>query len=205
MADIPINSRPFEQAPLNKQRADKFLLIITPPAIFRNFDLNNVFPNAIQYSVYGTVIPQISVPSVNVGYANQNLKVSSYSRTPYDDITVNFTVDNRFRNYFFIYKWLDILNDDSTGTFAKADSNGVDDYITPVRGLYKFKQSEEALYMSDFTVFSLDEYNNKVAEFTYTKAFPIALGSLTANYRDPSLYDTTFTFSFSQLYMKLLI
>jgi len=205
VADLPVNATPYEQAPLNKQRADKFLLVITPPAIFRNFDLDRIFPNAIQYSVYGTVIPQISVPSVNVGYANQNLKVSSYSRVPYEDISVNFTVDNRFRNYYFIYKWLDILNDDVTGMFAKSDGKAIDTFITPVNGSYKIKQSEEALYMSDFTVFSLDEYNNKVAEFTYTKAFPISLGSLTANYRDPSLYDTTFTFSFSQLYMKLLI
>lgn len=205
MADIPLNATPYEQAPLNKQRADKFLLVITPPAIFRNFDLDKIYPTAIQYSVYGTVIPAVNVPSVTVGYANQTLKVSSYSRTPFEDISVNFTVDNRFKNYYFIYKWLDILNDDVSGMFAKSDSGSIDTFITPVRPLLKNKQSEEALYMSDFVVYSLDEYNNKVAQFTYTKAFPISLGSLTANYRDPSLYDTTFTFSFSQLYMKLLI
>jgi len=203
--DIPLNATPFEQAPLNKQRADKFLLIITPPAIFRNYDLDRIYPEAIQYSVYGTVIPAVTVPSVTVGYANQTLKVSSYSRTPYEDISVNFTVDNRFKNYYFIYKWLDILNDDVGGLFAKTDERTIDTFVTPVRSLYKGKQSEEALYMSDFIVYSLDEYNNKVAQFTYTKAFPITLGSLTANYRDSSLYDTTFTFSFSQLYMKLLI
>lgn len=205
MADLPVNSTPYVQAPLNKQRADKFLLVLTPPAIFRNFGLDKVFPTAMQYSVYGSVIPTVNVPSLAVGYGNQTLKVSSYSRVPYEDISVNFTVDNRFKNYYFIYKWLDILNNETFGTFANTNSKTPDTFITAVDNPTYKKNSESELYMSDFTLYSLDEYNNRVAEFTYTKAFPISLGSLTANYRDPSLYDVTFTFSFTQLLMKLLI
>lgn len=205
MADVPVNSLPYTQAPVNKQRADKFLLVLTPPKIFRDYDLNNVFPESMQYSVYGTVIPEISIPSLTLGFGAQNLKVSSYTRDPYSDITVNFTVDNRFRNYYFIYRWLDILNDDVFATFAHSDQMTRDSFITSVQNPNYSKQSELSLYSTDFTLFSLDEYNNRIAEFVYTFAFPTQLGSLVANYRDPSLYDTSFSFSFSQFRMKLLI
>lgn len=206
MADIPVNSLPYTQAPINKQRADKFILVLTPPKIFREFDIGNIFPTSIQYSVYGTIIPEISVPSTTLGFGNQSIKVSTYSRTPYNDITVNFTVDNRFHNYYFIYKWLDILNDDKDGIFAKSDQGGIDDVVKSIsRKNYKQGLSESDLYYTDFTLYSLDEYNNKIAQFTYTKAFPVNLGSLTANYRDATQYDTAFTFSFNQFYMKLLI
>lgn len=204
MADLPVNTTPFEQAPLNKQRADKFLLVLTPPKIFRDYDVNKVYPETMQYSVYGTVIPEINIPSVTVGFGNQSLKLSSYARSPYSDITVNFTVDNRFKNYYFIYKWLDLLNDDKYAIFAKDDTGGIDHVVKSIRRT-SFKDSGESdLYYTDFTLFSLDEYNNKIAEFTYTKAFPVSLGSLNANYRDSSQYDTSFTFAFTQFYMKLL-
>ena len=205
MADIPVNTTPYVQAPLNKQRADKFLLVLTPPKIFRDYKIDGVVPETIQFSVYGTVIPEISVPSVTVNYGTQSLKVSSYVRSPYPDITVNFTVDNRFKNYYFIYKWLDILNDDKYAIFAKSDEGGVDQVVKSMKRSNYTGNSEEELYFTDFSLFSLDEYNNKVAEFTYTKAFPVGLGSLTANYRDATQYDTSFTFSFTQFYMKLLM
>lgn len=206
MADIPQNALPYTQAPVNKQRADKFLLVLTPPKIFREYDVENVLPESIQISVYGTVIPEINVPSIPLGMGNQTIKVSSYARAPYSDITVNFTVDNRFRNYYFIYKWLDILNDDKYGIFAKSDDGGIDNVVKSItRKSYRGTNSESDLYYTDFTLYSLDEYNNRIAEFTYTKAFPVNLGSLTANYRDASQYDTSFTFSFNQFYMKLLI
>lgn len=205
MDELPVNTTPYEQAPLNKQRADKFLLILTPPKIFRDYDIDKIYPESIQFSVYGTVIPEINIPAVTVGFGNQSLKLSSYARSPYPDITVSFTVDNRFKNYYFIYKWLDLLNDDKYAIFAKDDMGGIDQVVKSIRRT-SFKESGESeLYYTDFTLFSLDEYDNKIAEFKYTKAFPTSLGSLVANYRDSSQYDTTFTFAFTQFYMKLLV
>lgn len=204
MAALPVNTTPYEQAPLNVQRADKFLLVLTPPKIFRDYDIHKIFPETIQYSVYGAVIPEISVPAITVGFANQSLKVSSYTRPPYADITVNFTVDNRFKNYYFIYKWLDLLNDDKYSIFAKSDIGGMDQVVRSMDRSGYQGNSESDLYQTNFTLFSLDEYNNKVAEFTYTKAFPVQLGSLNANYREGSQYDTSFTFAFTQFHMKLL-
>lgn len=201
MADIPINALPYTQSPLNKQRADKFLLILTAPKIFRDNDLENVLPKTIQFSVYGSVLPEVSVPSKTLEFAGQSYKVTSYGRTPYSDITVNFTVDNRFLNYYYIYKWLDIMNDDKASLYAKTDGVG---FIKSVENKGYKHNSEAEDYMIDFKLYSLDEYNNRIAEFTYTKAFPVNLGSLTYNHRDPSQFDTTFTFSFSQFYMKLL-
>ena len=58
--------------------------------------------------------------------------------------------------------------------------------------------------MADFTIYALDEYNKKVAQFDYTKGFPTFLGGIEYSYRDPSEVETQFSFAYSQFYVKLL-
>ena len=200
----PVNQLPVVQAPLNKQRADKFRLVLTPPKIFTKYSINNVYPDTMQYSVYGTLVPSIEVPAQTVGYAAQSLKVSSYMRSTFADITVNYTIDNRFYNYYFIYKWLDILNDDAYSIVGKDDTSAPDSVVKSFKNRTYHDVSEEGYYMTDFVLYSLDEYNKEIAKFTYTKAFPVSLGEITANYRDASQLDSSFTFAFSQLNMELL-
>ena len=107
----------YSQSPFNKERKDKFVLVIPTPKVLRE-DVsktvrNNTFvnPDSMQFSIYGSVIPTVSIPEESVRFSGQTLNVTSYNRPVYDPIEVKFTIDNRFQNYWFIYTWLNKLND----------------------------------------------------------------------------------------------
>lgn len=198
---------PIPQSQLNKSRFDKFLLILNLPPILRNSNTNNlnvrtkelVQKESIQFSVYGSVIPTVSVPEVEAPYAGGTYKLSSNSRPPYDNITVNFTIDNKFNNYWVIYKWLDVMSDD-VGIIYNATE------VTDTgRQTYKLNPKlQPQAYQTDFTLFGKDEFDNNIVKFTYTKAFPISLGSIDYNYREPGEIETSFTFAFSQFLTELV-
>lgn len=186
------------QSQLNKSRKDKFLLVLNLPAALRNINSdilsqrqkNVIARDALQFSVYGSVVPTIEVPSEVATYGGQSYKVSSHTRPPYEDITVDFTIDNKFNNYWVIYKWLDLLNDDAKSYHdAKNITNGE---IAPLA------------YQADFTMYGLDEFDQPAIKFTYTRAFPISLGSIAYSYRTPDEVESQFTFSFSQFLTDLV-
>ena len=154
----------YTQSPFNKERKDKFVLVVPTPKVLRD-DVSKtvrenkfVNPDAVQFSIYGSIIPEVSVPEVEVRYSGQNLHVTSHNRPTYPPIEVNFTIDNRFSNYWFVYKWLDKMQDDYKG------------YFNPDKD-YKDGTVVEDLYMANFTIYALDEYNKKVAQFDFTKGF----------------------------------
>ena len=113
------------QAQLNKSRLDKFFMVLNLPEPLRNISKkyigsrgNNIInENSLQFSVYGAVVPSVTVPELTLGYGGQNMKVSSNNREPYPNVTVNFTIDNKFNNYWVLYKWLDLLNNDKESVF----------------------------------------------------------------------------------------
>ena len=109
------------QSFLNKARKDKFVLVISPPKALID-TANDLGLNDMQVSVYGSPVPPVSVPSVTENYYGQSLKVTSQSREPYPSLTVNFTIDNEFKNYWFIWKWLDIMN--------RSDDSGMDEHFS---------------------------------------------------------------------------
>lgn len=195
------------QSQLNKNRLDKFLLAINLPPVMRNINNqslrvrsnNTVNENSIQFSVYGSVIPEISVPEVTAGYGGQTYKLSSHSRPPYNNITVNFTIDNRFNNYWVLYKWLDILNNDKESFYNS------DDPVTPPVEYTKLPvKLSPSQYQTDLTIFGKDEFDVNVIKFTYTKAFPVLLNGIDYNYREPGEIETSFSFAFSQFFAELL-
>ena len=59
-------------------------------------------------------------------------------------------------------------------------------------------------YQTDLTVYGKDEFDKNIIKFTYTKAFPVSLGSIDYNYRDPGEMETTFEFAFSQFFASLI-
>ena len=191
---MPVN---YNQSPFNKERKDKFILVIPTPKFLKE-DVSElarkntlVDPNSIQFSIYGGVVPPVSIPNVEARYSGQTLNVSSHNRPVYPPVNVKFTIDNRFNNYWFIYKWLDKLQDDKKG------------YFNPDKD-YKKGAVVETEYMADFTIYALDEYNKRVAQFDYTKAFPTFLGGIEYSYRDPGEIETQFSFAYSQFYTTLL-
>jgi|TARA_R110000772_G_scaffold88023_1_gene183185 hypothetical protein len=194
-----------QQSLLNKNRVDKFILVFQlPPALRKikkrnNRDTFNVDEDAFQMSVYGAVVPEITVAAIQIPYAGSNLYNSSHAKEPFPPVDINFTVDNEFNNYWTIYKWLDLMHDDKTGLFD--DDDLVDNELTDgqVPGPFAFSD-----YQTDLTLYGLDEFNNKRIEFTYTNAFPVTVGSINYNYRDANEIESSATFVYSQIRTKLL-
>jgi hypothetical protein len=143
----------------------------------------------MQFSIYGNVVPDINVPEKEVPYGGQVMKVSSMTRPSFPKNTVNFTVDNMFNNYWVIYKWLQIFNDEREG--------GYNTNIPKDIGLLKN-------YETNISVYGLDEYNNRVIEFKYHHAFPVNLGGITYSDRDPNELESTFDFVYYQFESILL-
>ena len=185
------------QSILNKSRLDKFILIFSIPRALREINVrensarnsNNVIEDKLQLSVYGAVVPELTVPSIQVPYAGSNLYQSAHAREAYPPVTVNFTADNEFNNYWVIYKWLNLMHDQKTGVYDESDLDPANEFNN---------------YQTDMTLYGLDEYENRRIEFTYTKAFPVALGNLEYNYRTSEEIESSFTFVYSQLHTKLL-
>lgn len=203
------------QSTYNKARLDKFILSFTTPKCFENVEskrersthhksYQKVIPDKMQFSVYGSIVPNISVPSVDVPQYGQTLKVSSHARPAYSDITVDFTIDNEYNNYWYIWRWLDMLSSARYSEYdyhAQGSARDIGGYVSedntvgPALGLD---------YMTDMTLFGLDEYNKQTIKFEYKHAFPIGLGEIDFNYRTPEEVTSSFSFAFSQLLVNLL-
>tara|TARA_R110000751_G_scaffold84451_1_gene168969 strand:- start:9214 stop:9828 length:615 start_codon:yes stop_codon:yes gene_type:complete len=201
----------INQSQFNKSRLDKFLLVLNLPPILKDISKQYlgarenkvVIENSLQFSVYGTVVPSIRVPEENLGYAGQSFKVSKHSRPAYENVSVNFTIDNEFNNYWVIYKWLDLLNDEKNSQFNGKDIFKTPNVSTKERNQNKTLTSPE-LYQTDITLYALDEFDKTKVKFVYTDAFPVDLGGIDFNYRSAGEIETTFEFAFSQLLVELV-
>ena len=184
-----------QQSLLNKQRKDKFTLSFNIPSALKKIDTKNVNSNlniisdSLQFSIFGTTTPSIEVPGVEIRYAGSTLYNSSHSKNSYPPVNVNFTIDNRFNNYWVIYQWLNLMHDQTVG-------------IPDVRGLIPDDLFDE--YQADITVIAKDEYDQGVIEFTYTKAFPTSIGEIQWNYAEGEEAVCSFTFVYSQLHVNKL-
>lgn len=187
------NETTYIQSPFNKSRKDKFLLVMGLPQALRGISskfersTNTILPDTLQFSIFGSIAPTIEIPAVNTKYSGQTLSHSSHVRTSYEPNTVNFTVDNRFNNYWVIYTWLSLLNNDETGVYDAGE---------------RTKSGPNMDYRTDISIFALDEYNKRIGEFLYTGAFPTSLGGISYSYRDGSEIESSFTYSYSQLIFR---
>jgi len=204
----------IQQSQLNKSRLDKFLCVINLPEGLRGINDNNIGStannkineNSLQFSVYGAVVPDVTVPDVILPYAGQSFKLSSNTRPPYANVTVSFTVDSKFNNYWVIYKWLDLLNDDKESVF---DAQGIAE-TTKVSSESRTSDKERnrsstppELYQSLITIYGMDEFDKPIVQFDYTRAFPVSLGGINYNYRESGEIEIDFEFAFSQFLVKL--
>ena len=202
-----------QQSHLNRARLDKFILAFNlPPALkearrkspgFTSDDLDS--EDSIQVSVYGVVVPKVSVPAIEATYAGQTGKASSFNRPSYEDVSVNFNIDNRFRNYNTIWEWINLLNDSENTTYDASNLFGSSD-----RGkiIAKNISAQDIEYKKEYTanmsLYGVDEYNKNVVQFTFTEAFPVTLGEINYNYQTPDEIISSFTYTFSQLHFKRL-
>jgi hypothetical protein len=145
--------------------------------------------DALQFSIFGAVAPPIEIPPIAVPFSGQTMKVTSYARPSFPHLKVNFTVDNQFNNYWVIYKWLQIFNNSKLSLFDPSKS---------------YQDSLANQYMTNISIFGLDEYNERTAKFDYLRAFPIALEGINYNDRDATEMECAFEFAYHQLEMSLL-
>jgi len=180
----------IDQSILNKTKGDKYFMVLSLPEALRgskskNRRNNKVDFDSLQFSITGSPVPDIIIPAIGQQYQGQELKISSHSRVPYENIFVSFKIDNLFRNWWVIYLWLDLLNDESKSFYnAKEISDG---------------DATEALkeYTANFTVYGLDEYNNRVIRFDYEGCFPVSLKSPVYSDEDPNDISSQFEFAFT--------
>jgi len=183
----------IKQSVLNKSRSDKFIMILTLPEALRKLKSDTrsntkVDFDTLQFTIKGSPVPDIVIPAIGQRYAGQDLKISSHSRESYETVFIDFKVDNLFRNWWVIYQWLDLLNDESHSFY---NENG-----------FAMKEAWEAMqdYTANFTIFGLDEYNNRVIQFDYEGAFPTSLGS--PKYDDTTADEIQSKFEFAFTFFK---
>ena len=191
----------MNQAPFNKNRKDKFILILNLPEGIKeitdniNRNTNRIDANSLEISIAGTVTPNISVPEQTLPYGAQTIKVSSHARPAYSSLNLNFKIDNEYKNYWAIYKWLDVINDVKTGT-VNADE------------IIKYPKTKPGqvlpIYSSNLTVFGLDEYNNRKIQWDYIGAFPTKLAEIKWNYATSEEISSSATFEFTRIEAKLI-
>ena len=200
MADNDLCETPqaTQQSVLNRSGKDKFLLILNLPQVLRKLEKTNplISIKPIEVSVYGAVVPSIQVPPVEVRFGGQSYNVSSHSRPNYPPLNVNFVIDNNFKNYWLLWKWLSILNDPKISGYAGTKDGNENKTDKETRGSL-------AEYQTNISVVGLNEYNQKIIEFVYYNAFITSLGGIDYNYRSPEVLETTVEFQYSQFDVKL--
>lgn len=187
-----------KQSFLNKARKDKFILVFDLPPILKpiatkyNRSNNTIIPDSVQFSVFGTMIPEITVKGVETRYAGSTLYITSHSKEAYPPVNIKFNVDSMYNNYFTIYSWLNLLHDQKTGLynsqgFSPDDANFND-------------------YMTDLTVYGLDEYGKKRISFKYTKCFPTTVDGIEYDQKGTEGEEIVsgFTFLYSQMHVEIL-
>lgn len=182
---------------LNKAREDKFLLVFDVPPILKSSmstyqrDRKHINPDSVQFSIFGSVVPDITVKGVETRFAGSNLYQSSFSKDSYPPISIDFVIDNGYNNYWVIYSWLNLLHDQKTGVYNQGN--------IPVDGNFND-------YQTNITIYGLDEFLNKKIKFTYTKAFPTNLKAITYQQQSDTGVElkSGFDFLFSQLHVELL-
>jgi len=194
------NNQDYISSPLNKSLTDKFLMVLKLPEALKPInekfrrDNKSLQLDTLQFSIWGAVVPKISVPAVDLRYMGSNFVISSHSSPIWDPITIKFEVDNLWSNYWVIYQWLNLMRNDKAGVMGGiSDKQNLIDGASPVR-----------TYSSDMTVYALDEYEEPRIKWTYTYAFPTNLGEITFSERETKQIECSFTFQFAQLFCELI-
>jgi len=190
----------MDQTIYNKARRDKFQMIFDIPVALKNKALNTPFvkcnadtqaylADSIQFSIYGTPVPRVSVREVDIPYLGQTHRQTSYTRPSYTPLTIGMAVDNKFLNYWLLWSWLNLWNDSQDSQFDGSSIN-----VSP----------SIADYVAAFTIYGLDEYNNRVISFSYKNVIITDLSEIEFSYKNTEEIGCTATFVFDQLNVELL-
>lgn len=194
--DLCETPQPTQQSVLNRTGKDKFILVLNLPQILQEqTPVNNDLKiDSLQMSVFGAIVPTIQIPSLALPFAGQTYNVTGLVRPNYSPLSVNFVVDNNFKNYWLLWKWLSYYNNPRTGSY------GDNFQETKEKNIQRGNLKE---YQTNLSILGLNEYNQTVVEFIYYNAFITSLGDISYNYRTPDIIESLAEFQFSQLDVKL--
>ena len=203
--DLCETPQPTQQSVLNRSGKDKFLLVLNLPKIlYKQSVLDSTIDiNPLQMSIHGAVVPPIEVPPIEVRFSGQSYNVSSYTRPNYPPLTINFIIDNKFRNYWLLWKWLSILNDPKTSNYAGTPTKSVIPSTNYETTQDKIEAGILTEYQSNFSVIGLNEYNQNAIEFIYYNSFITNLGGINYSYRDTEILESTAEFQYSKIDVRL--
>lgn len=191
----PVVQNPEFQSTVNTVAKDKFVMLLDLPLVLKEKEpLFNKEP--LKFTLHGLSVPEISVTEVSARYQGQNMFVSSYTRPNYSPLTINFVVDNTYSNYYTLWRWLDVLNLSEENKYGGTNAL---DTSTVERDLQLGDQTE---YQTTAKVVALNEYEQPLIEFNYTKLFITKLGGISYSYRDAALLESSAEFHFSQLFVE---
>jgi len=188
----------MHQSVLNRARLDKFTLVLDLPiALKRTADpILETLPNAntIQFTCFGSPTPSIEVPSIDTPFGGQTLKVSSHSRPAYRPLRLSFKVDNGYKNWWILWRWMDLFNQSlkSTSEITSVVLNG----SKPVHPVTD--------YLTTFTTFAAEEYNRNIMSFVYYGARIVSLSEISYSHQDANEITCQAMFDFNQFNAKLL-
>jgi hypothetical protein len=177
----------MNQPVLNFARKDKFLMVLDLPLELKQlYYLNDSKKNAdpIQVSVIGSPVPAINIPQIELRHTGQSFHFSSHARPAYQPVDVNILIDNQFLNYWILWSWLNKFNEQLDGLVA---SQNIKNLITR------------------FTIYALDEYNNRIMSFKYTDVFITGLSDLIYSYQDQEIITCKATFAYSRMLVDRII
>lgn len=190
-------NREVRQSYLNKARTDKFRVTVPLPAGLRNIDtriirsIDFVDKDSINFSIYAINIPPVIVEPIDMKFGGQTPRVSSLARAPYDPVEVKFVIDNMYANYWLLYTWMNLLNDERTG------------YMTRRANTQNVTESIEE-YTTSIIVAGIDEYNNNVIEYNFIGCVPQEIGGISYNYQETNEIESSFKFRFNQMQVKIV-
>lgn len=197
MEDLITTGNPTNQSVLNRASKDKFVLVLNLPRALKTKEPTNpdVSLKPLEISVFGTIVPTITVPPIQVPYGGQVPNYSSHTRPNYPPLSINFVVDNEYKNYYSLWQWLALLNDPLQSEYTgKQDKN--------LSLIEKMSRGNHTDYQSTLSILALNEYNQTVIEFVYYYAFITSLGGISYNYRDGEILESSVEFQYSQLQVK---
>ena len=89
----------MQQSVLNKSRADKFLLVFDIPPILKEFnkkfnqDNTSIISDSVQFSIFGTAVPEITVPAMENRYAYNAREINAADPDEnFKDYQANLTI-----------------------------------------------------------------------------------------------------------------
>lgn len=207
----------FEQSHLNKTLQDKFRIVITTPKVLRPLNSHSTRSNStvdvdtFQISNIGVNIPPSMIKATQLPFRGQTPQLTSWGRDALSNIKINYKIDNRFNNYFYLWKWHSMINNPLSGLPSESltdDSIDVKENVKmgDIKVDYKkvVTSKNYSDYLTNITIFGKDEYNVDVVKFDYINCLPVSVGDFSYNFQQTGQIESNFEFVCSQFNVTLI-